>query len=264
MANIRQTMVRLYQYILAIIGCLLVGSCASYYQVNQSFNREFEYGNLEKANDILKQNKKAAEGKQRFLYFLNKGTVASLIGDYQASNEYLEKAYLFGEDYTINYLNEAVAYLTNPHFTVYRGEDHEHLILLYFKAINYLKMGENDKALVECRRLNIRLNQLADKYQSDKKYKRDAFVHNLMGIAYEASKDYNNAFIAYRNAYNIYKEDYNELFGVGVPQQLKEDLLRTAFLTGFDTEFEFYKKEFGMETYQYKRPEGGELVFFLA
>jgi hypothetical protein len=65
----------------------------------------------------------------------------SILGEYEESNEYLEKAFLFGEDYRINYINEATSYLTNPNVILYRGEDHEHLMLLYFKAINFLKLG---------------------------------------------------------------------------------------------------------------------------
>ncbi len=83
---------------------------------------------------------------------------------------------MFGEDYHINYLNEAASYLTNPNFTVYRGEDHEHLMVLYFKAINFLKLNRPEEALVECRRLSIRLNQLSDKYVSEQKFQRDAFI----------------------------------------------------------------------------------------
>src|SRR5690606_16822618 len=150
------------------------------------------------------------------------------------------------EDYRINYFHEAAGYLTNPNMSVYRGEDHEHLMLLYFKAINFLKMRKPEEALVECRRLNIRLNQLSDKYQSEQKYQRDAFIHNLMGIIYQTTGDYNNAFIAYRNALEIYEPDYSRLFSLSAPQQLKVDLLNTAWWTGFMDEFEYYKNKFDM------------------
>ncbi len=38
------------------------------------------------------------------------------------------------------------------------------------------------------------------------RYQHDAFANNLIGLIYDASGDYNNAFIAYRNAYDIYEE----------------------------------------------------------
>src|SRR6185369_3614916 len=201
----------------------------------------FETGNLERALASLQSRSSESKGKREFLYDVNNGLVLSLLGRYEESNDYFEKAFLYGEDYRINYLNEAASYLTNPNFTAYRGEDHEHLLLLYYKAMNYLKMGKTDDALVECRRLNIRLQQLADRYQSTEKYEHDAFIDVLMGITYEVDKDYNNAFIAYRNALNIYNDDYTRFFGVYAPQQLKEDILRTAWLSGLKDEFEAYK-----------------------
>jgi hypothetical protein len=239
----------------------LFNSCATYYQTNYSFNQEFESGDLEKALTTL-QSKSKEGGHTQFLYDVNNGLVLSMLGRYEQSNEYFEKAYLYGEDYRKNYLFEATSYLTNPSFTSYRGEDHEHLMLLYYKALNYVKMNKMEDALVECRRLNIRLQQLSDRYNSDDKYRQDAFINNLMGIIYDADKDYNNAFIAYRNAYEIYVSEYPKLFKVDVPDQLKLDILRTAWLNGFTDEFEKYKKDWNMTDYLYQPSEGGELVFF--
>ena len=236
-------------------------SCATYYQINSEFNQDFEMGNIEAAKKVLDQNKKAGRKKAQFLYFANQGVVNSMLGNYEESNEWLEKAYLFGEDYTKNYANIAASFLVNPTTITYPGEDHEHLLLLYYKSLNYLKLKDYEAALVECRRLNLRLSELSDRYKGDNKYKRDAFIHNLMGIIYEASGDVNNAFIAYRNSLDIYQTDYAKLFNLGVPDQLKQDILRTAFLNGFDTELDFYEKQFGI-TYNRNSANRQELVFF--
>lgn len=238
---------------------LIFTGCSSYYQINQEFNRYFETGALKDAEKALADTKKAETGRNRLLYFLNRGVVSSMLGDYNQSNKFFEQAYLYGEDRTRHHLEEAASFFTNPSVVPYKGEDHEHLMLLYYKAINYLKIGDYDAALVECRRMNNRLNQLSDKYRSDKKYKRDAFIHTLMGLIYDANRDYNNAFIAYRNAYNIYKEDYIRLFKLKAPDQLKRDILRTAYLMGFQTDLSFYEREFDMK-YQSSSHTGGEVV----
>ncbi len=240
----------------------LVSSCATYYQTNQGFNKEFESGNLANALTNLQSNSSDARGKKEFLFYVNNGLVLSMMGRYPESNEYFEKAFLFGEDYRINYLNEAASYLTNPMITTYKGEDHEHLMLLYYKALNFMKMGKTEEALVECRRVNIRLRQLSDRYSNENKYQRDAFVHTLMGVIYETDKDFNNAFIAYRNAYEIYENDYQRLFQINTPQQLKDDILRTAWLSGLTEDLEHFKQEFNRMDYTYSETEGGELVFF--
>ena len=45
------------------------------------------------------------------------------------------------------------------------------------------------RATLKDRRLNIRLQQLADRYESDDKYRKDAFIHTLMGIIYDADAE---------------------------------------------------------------------------
>ena len=250
-----------FRYTYLIVVCLFATSCATFYEINYEFNQNFEEGNIEQARSVLNKNKKRVKKKEEFLYFANHGVVSWMLGDYENSNIQFEKAYLYGEDYRQNPLNVAASFLVNPNLIKYPGEDHEHLLLLYYKALNYLKLGDKEAALVECRRLNNRLNDLSVKYKSDDKYKRDAFIHNLMGIIYEANGEYNNAFIAYRNAYNIYQEDFTYLFGLGAPDQLKQDLLRSAYLTGFDDEVRRFEDEFGI-TYEHQPTPNGELVFF--
>jgi hypothetical protein len=247
--------------IAALSLVFIVTACANYYQKHFDFNKEFERGDLRQALETLKKDNREEQGRGRFIYHVNNGLLLSVLGQYEESNNAFEKAFIFGEDYRVNYVNEAAGYFLNPNFTVYRGEDHEHLMLLYFKALNFLKMNKPAEALVECRRLNIRLNQLGDKYKSEEKLQRDAFVHNLMGIIYQSTKDYNNAFIAYRNAVDVYEHEYARLFGMQVPTQLKKDLLNTAAWTGFYEEFEDYKIKFGMPEYVPTIPEA-ELVFF--
>jgi len=241
---------------------VLTFSCATYYHSNQAFNEVFERGEMHNALKTLQEKPSEGAGKKQFLYFVNNGLVLSLLGKYQESNHFFERAYNFGEDYRVNYANEAATYFSNPNFAVYRGEDHEHLMVLYFKAMNYLKMGKTDEALVECRRLNIRLQQLSDRYDSPDKYRKDAFVHTLMGIIYESDLDYNNAFIAYRNALDVYEGEFSTLFQVTAPEQLKRDLVRAARLGGMDEEYESYREKFGIPAEDYPEREGGELVFF--
>lgn len=245
-----------------ICFCLVVTSCATYYQKSLIFQQHFVKGEIEEANKTLDKNKKAAKDQNRLLYFLQKGVVLQMMGQYEESNKFLEEAYLFTEDYRKSYTKEAASILINPMVKPYTGEDHELVLTHYFKVLNYLRMRQFEEALVECRRVNNKLNQLNDRYEKKKnRYKRDAFAMNLMGIAYESSGDINNAFIAYRNAWEAYDEDYRIHFETEPPLQLKKDLLRTAYLNGFTEELKSFEKKFTM-TYEHKPKEGGELIFF--
>lgn len=239
--------------------CFICFSCTTYYQKNLKFNTYFQNGQIQEAENVLTASKKIKK-KEQFLYNVNRGVLASMQGEYENSNSFFETAYLLVEDYQINYLNEGVAFLTNPNMVHYKGEGFEMLLINYYKAFNYLKLGNKEAALIECRRMNIRLNEIGDKYKSANKYKRDAFMHNLMGIIYDANDDHNNAFIAYRNALNIYEEDYINMFNLNPPDQLKRDLLRSAYLNGFQSDLDFFERKFGMN-YTHDTTQQGDVVF---
>lgn len=245
-----------------LLSVLSLSSCATYYEKNLKFQESFVQGEFEKADKLLGDPEKASEGRNRLLFFLHKGVVLHMLERYEESNSYFEQAYIFLEDYKKSYGMEALSLVSNSSIKTYIGEDHEKVLLHYYKALNYLKLNQPNSALVECKRLNIKLQALNDKYEGKKnRYKNDAFAHLLMGIAYDMDKDVNNAFIAYRNAYNAYKNSYSPDFSVDIPVQLKQDLLRTAYLNGFTEELRFYEKEFETK-YVYSRGEGGELIFF--
>lgn len=239
---------------------LSLTSCATYYQKNIKFNAAYSSGDFKKANQILDSRKKAATRKDRLIYFMNKGMVASMQGLYTESNNSFEEAYKLADSYHTNYVNEGAALLLNSDMVEYRGEDYEVLYINYYKALNYIKMGQKSEALVECRRLNNRLNVINDKYSRKNTFKRNAFVHLLMGLIYESNEEYNNAFIAYRNALEIYEEDYAKFFNVVAPEQLKIDLIRTAYLTGLGDQVSFYENKFNIKLNKNAINKGAELV----
>ena len=245
-----------------MLTIFLFSSCASYYQKSYQFQEQFSNGKIKEAQEFLISQKKAAEKKDRLLYFLDRGVVEQMLGNFEASNVYFEKAYLYNQDFRKNFKYDIIGSLANPMLKPYKAEDHEVVLVHFYKAINFIQLKDFDAALIEVRRVNISLNELNDKYEDKKnRYKEDAFAHLLMGIIYEAKNDPNNAFIAYRNSLNVYKGIYNEEFHLGVPEQLKRDVLRTAAKNGFRTELQQYESEFGMK-YEMENPTDGELVFF--
>ncbi|RLD21051.1 MAG: hypothetical protein DRI71_09570 [Bacteroidetes bacterium] len=249
--------IKIYILLLVVLsGCTL----PTFYQRFYTFNQSVSDGNLEAAEKMIKENEKKLEkGKLEFLFYVNAGTVLSMQGKFKESNEYFEKADLFVEDFKKKALEEGAALLLNPNLSTYRGEDQEILMINYYKALNYLQMGDTENALVEARRMNLRLQQLSEKYKSERKYQKDAFIHLLMGIVYDAGGEFNNAFIAYRNALEIYEKEFLDMFQLGVPDQLKYDLIRTAHLSGLYSERDSYKNKFGLN-YTSPTDEKGNLV----
>ncbi len=244
-------------YILLFL--VFVTSCSTYYQRQGEFHKQFVQGRLEEAEKINDKYKRVDKQKDRLLIYLQGAVVKQLLGKFEESNENLEKAYIFIDDHKKTTAAIVSSNLSSPSSLPYTGEDHEVVLIHYYKAINYLQMNRLDEALVECRRLDIKVNQLNDKYEKRKnRYKKDAFALNLMGMIYEADKDYNNAYIAYKNSYNTYKDVYSH-FNVQVPLQLKKDLIRSAYQAGFLEDGASYEKEFGIK---HQQTDQKELIVF--
>ncbi len=250
-----------FRYLFLLLITVVLSSCATYYQKNFQLQDYISNGNFNAANKLLDKDKKGDQGNNRVLNYMNRGLVNFMLGNYETSNYYFNKADLYNEDFSSGIGNEALALISNPMVKPYKPEDFEAVMVHYYKSLNYLMLNNYEDALVECRRINIQLQELNDKYKKTKnKYANDAFAHNLMGMIYDASGDKNNAFIAYRNAYDAYKNEYTELFNLDAPEQLKKDLVRTCYQIGFMQEYEFYSKQFNI-TYNPENETDGSLIF---
>lgn len=225
-------------------------------------HEKFQSGDIEKADQMLASDDKIQKGKNRILYLLDRGVLNHMMGNYDSSIRFFKEADIIIEDYRKRVGNEALALITNPMTKPYLPEDFEVVMINFYQSMNFISKGDWESALVECRRANIKLNELNDKYKDHKnRYQRDAFIHTLMGLIYDAQKDYNNAFIAYRNALEIYESDFTKNFNIGAPEQLKWDILRTAYKTGFKNEVVFYEDKFDLK-YTPDDSEDGELIMF--
>ena len=249
-----------------IIGSLCLSvlffGCATYYKQNIAFHNLLETGRLPEAQKYLEKNNKPADGVNRVLYNLNLGTTAYLNQDYQKSIDAFKSADLYHEDFSNQLGYEALALISNPMVKPYRLEYFEAVMIHYYQALNFIALQDYEGALVECRRVNLQLQRINDQFKNhNNKYARDAFAHNLMGIIYEATGDYNNAFIAYRNAVEVYENDYKMLYGLDVPLQLKKDVIRSAVMTGFLDQVDFFERKFNIK-YEPLPADNGQLVCF--
>lgn len=252
---------RIRHFLLGLI--VLFSGCATWHNRTAAFQTAISKGEFEQADKALHKDKQMARSKNRILFYLNQGYVDFMLNRYKESNAAFEQAEILIDEMRRNPAAQAAVLLSNPEILPYKPEDFEVIMVNFYKAMNYLQMDEMEEALVEVRKINIKLNELNDKYPDHKnRYQRDAFAHLLMGLIYDASGNYNDAFIAYRNAYETYQSDYSKNFGIEAPPQLKRDLLRTASLCGFTSELKQYETEFG-QTYQPELvAEHGELVLF--
>jgi hypothetical protein len=236
-------------YLLGIGGLLLLSSCGTYQMKTAAVEDNLFDGNFKVAVANIDQNKFLLRDRNRLLYLMEKGKIEYLAGNFAKSNALLEQADMMIDAKIKTSVGQGIASkLTNAQAEPYKGEDFEKVAIHYYKALNYFALGQPDEALVEAKRINIKLTEMNDKYTNNKnKYAADAFSQIVQGILYEAVGDVNNAFIAYRNAEELYAANNNQYYGVPMPTQLKIDLIRTAKQLNFTQEVQDYQKKFGME-----------------
>ncbi|MDR1672803.1 MAG: hypothetical protein LBS09_05000 [Bacteroidales bacterium] len=256
-------MLHFHTWRITALAVVLLTGCATYRTKNLEVYKAIERGQFETADKLLDKDTKTPKSKERLLYYLNRGYVSWMMHELERSVDFFNTADHISEELEgINISAEALSLVSNPMMKPYAGEDFEKVMMNCFKAIAYMQLGQPEEAMVECRRINLKLNEMNDKYKDHKnKYQRDAFAHVMMGLMYDAAKDYNNAFIAYRNALEIYENDYAQNFNVQIPAQLKTDILRTAYNVGFYDEVDFHERKFGIKYTPGQNPQA-ELVLF--
>jgi hypothetical protein len=240
----------------------ITASCRSYHDVVIDYHNELAANNYQAAEKELLKSRFLKRTRNQILLYLELGKVLHLQQQYDSSNFYFNKADLLMDNKTV-VADISTSVLLNEAMTRYKGEDFERVLIHYYKALNYIFLNNNDDALVEAKRINLRLNELNDKKIMDgKRYKSDAMAHTLQGFVYERQNDYNNAFIAYRNAYELYEKSPTlEYMGTTLPQQLKIDLINAAHKSGFYSDRDMYCKKFGLDFNSVKNDAKQELLF---
>jgi len=200
--------------------------------------------NFQQADAIIQQAEKEYGNKSRVLYGMDRGMTLQLAGQYQESNAVLEEAEQEVDRlYTRTVRSETLAFMTNDNALPYEGDPYEQVMINVLKALNYACLNQWQDALVEARRIDHRLNVLADRVKDKGAYRDDGFARYLSGILYESAGDMNNAFVAYRKAYETF-ESTRGWSRTGVPAQLKADLLRTADALHLSQELAEYQRAF--------------------
>ena len=222
-------------YIAGSLFCaLFLCACAPYIRTESSLRAFLTQGRYRQAASFLDSNKKSYGRNNLLLYLLNKGGILHLSGEYRQSIDIFEKAKQeYDRLYTKSATGIAGTWLINEYAAPYRGEDFERVMINIFQALNYSLLDNIEEALVEARDVDLKLRLINNRYGPNEKnaYKEDAFARFLMGILYGALKSsdgYNDAYISYSRALEIYRDDYAQNYNVRPPSLLKENLLAAA------------------------------------
>ena len=249
----------------SVVGLMLfLCGCASYNDRILPYYKNISAGQYQDAEKELDKNSLIQKPRNQLLFLMEKGRVSHLLGAYENSNRYFNEADKMLEMGMTSLADGAVGTLVNPMTQRYKGEDFEKFMIHYYKALNYMYLHQTDEAIVEARRISLQTQEQGDKFNNkDKRYSQDAFSLMLQGLLYESNNDVNNAFIAYRNAVEVYQKSPDQTYyGTKMPVGLQQDVIRTAYLNGFTTEGAQYERAFGLKYKAEKPAEGGELIFF--
>ena len=241
---------------------LLLSGCAMSTGFYKSVDADMSADHFSQAAEVVKANKEEYGKNNSVLYNLEEGLLLHYAGEYSLSTEHLAAGEReMDELYTKSISKIAGSFVINDNELPYQGEDFEKVYVNLFMALNYAELGRLEDALVEARKVDLKLNEYSQQYGGKNSFKQDAFIRYIMGVLYEADGDVNDAFISYREAYVGYRA-YDSLYRTQCPSFVKADLIRTAGEMGFTDRLERYQKEFGM-TYSSPSDSMGELLLIV-
>ena len=239
---------------LALLSVLFLSGCATYNQDISDGRDLAKQGQWHEAEEVI--NDTLDSSQDHLLRLLEIGALAQYQGDYERSNQLLEQA----ERLSDTFLEESIssrswALLANPMQGDFQPTGFERVYINFFKSLNYLALAEQatsrqqrqsllDAALVESRRIDLKLNEIAALNPSyddidgankaflskavdwlsgfytgginsdDYVYRDDAWARYMEGLQYEVSGEYDDARIAYQASANLYDKGYTKQYNL--------------------------------------------------
>jgi hypothetical protein len=241
------------------VGVFFLVGCASTLTLRE-LNTYILKNEFAPAAAQIEKRKPSYGEKNALLYYLDRGMLLQLAGQYVDSNQALETAKKVARDlYTKSVTAHLSTFLVNDLMTPYYGEDFERALIHVFSAVNYAALSDGEAALVECRQLDSFFRALPFDGQRAA-YQDDAFARYLAGLLYEDRGEINDAFISYMKSLAAY-DSYATVYKTPRPAHLAKDALRTAKWLGFSDKAAEIQKRWGPVTPgEPVAPNSGEVV----
>jgi hypothetical protein len=241
---------------------LILCSCASYSNSFAPIAEKLAENRVPEALELL--DKAKTPQRNQLLLLMNRGMLLRMDGQFAASNQDFAAAKQRVEALNALSLREqGTALAINDGTRSYAGAPYEQVMLNLYSALNYLELGELDAARVESLQVDLLLGELADK-EVGPLFANDPFARYLSALIYEAEGEESDAMIAYRLAYEAYRQ-HGQRYPLPVPRQLQLDLLRLSAALDLSAENQKFVAEFGLEPgpgMEQLRTQG-ELIFLL-
>ena len=228
----------------------LLGGCSSNAYLRHDGHASFEKNNYAQAIEAF-QADAVERGSNQLLFKLDLGMSFFANRQYnEAIREFLEAEKIAEiKDYTS--ISEEVGVLvTGEDVRGYKGEDFEKVLINVYLALSFAAIGDLEEALVECRKINLLLRRMID--EGKRNYQESAFARYLSGMLWEASGEWNSAYIDFKKAYEIDPQ----LPGIA------SDLILSARKSGLSQAERDWRIQFPSAPLRQTDPKKGELVVF--
>ncbi len=141
-------------FVLAVGTAILATGCQTYTQQTKVADANWQQGNsTETARRFTEKADKAKDGKDAVIMRLEQGAALRAAGQYRESiaafDAAEEKINAYDEQAKVSVSRETGALLSNQANLPYKGRDYDKVMLNAYKALDYLQLGEPDKARVE-------------------------------------------------------------------------------------------------------------------
>ena len=242
---------------------LLATGCTTYEQQNRVI-KYWHQGNLPgAAAEATKMADQNAHNKDAIVWRLEQGAVLRGNGQCEASNKAFDQAQdridQYSEEAKVKIGNEAGALLSNQANLPYTGRAYDGIMLNTYKALNYLQLGETDKARVELirayqrqqdavadnqRRIEKVQGEAAkskDKAAMNKAQQDPKFKSQMQGVY--TGLDNLKAYANYVNPFTVYLDGLYFMADAVDASDLERARKSFERIVGFDPDNEYVKQD---------------------
>ena len=144
-------------YLLALAVTLVAGlstGCQTYKNQSRNMTLSWVSGNVDQAaKEFGEKAESKSGGKDAIIWHLEAGTAYRAAGKYEESNRHFDAAASKIDDYEqkakVSISREAGAIMSNQQNLPYEGKPHDKIMLHTYRALNYLALGDIEKARPE-------------------------------------------------------------------------------------------------------------------
>ncbi len=240
---------RLRAAAVVVVLASAVSGCVSTTPPELSVRPALSRGDWDEALAVAGGDRRA---RDRLLALLERGHVLHYAGRFEESNRAFQDAEDLADAlYSKSVSQAALSLVTNDLTIDYRGRPFELAMVPYYRAFNYISLGDREGAAVEARKATLTLARAVEATlgELDENHRTDAarladnpLLHWLAGMLYEWNGEPNDAFIAYRNAARAWSATRG-LVALEPPLPLARDLERSTRRLGFAAELDQLRGE---------------------